>query len=97
MGRRGIVMWIIIGMVAGGVAKLIMTGRSGRDYRDHSARHRRRHPRGFLGAMVGLGGGAAGLIGSIITPMILLDLYQTVGDSGQWFPFPFKNRCEPMK
>ncbi len=76
MEGRGIIMWIIIGLVAGGIAKLIMPGRD---------------PGGiivtillgiagsvvgrFLASMFGLGGGA-GLIGSIIGALILLALYR---------------------
>lgn len=76
--ERGILMWIIIGLVAGGIAKLIMPGKD---------------PGGFivtillgiagsilggwLGSMVfATGGGAAGLIGSIIGALILLGLYR---------------------
>lgn len=78
--ERGILMWIIIGLIAGGIAKLIMPGKD---------------PGGFivtillgiagsilggwLGAMLlGTGGGAAGLIGAIIGALILLGIYRMV-------------------
>jgi uncharacterized membrane protein YeaQ/YmgE (transglycosylase-associated protein family) len=71
-------MWIIIGLVAGGLAKLIMPGRD---------------PGGIIvtillgiagsvvggylgGILFGTGVGAAGLIGSIIGALILLGLYR---------------------
>jgi uncharacterized membrane protein YeaQ/YmgE (transglycosylase-associated protein family) len=71
-------MWIIIGLVAGGLAKLIMPGRD---------------PGGIIvtillgiagsivggylgGILFGTGVGAAGLIGSIIGALILLALYR---------------------
>ena len=78
MEGRGIIMWIIIGLVAGGIAKLIMPGRD---------------PGGIIvtillgiagsvvggylgGILFGTGVGAAGLIGSIIGALILLALYR---------------------
>ncbi len=78
MEGRGIIMWIIIGLVAGGLAKLIMPGRD---------------PGGIIvtillgiagsvvggylgGILFGTGVGAAGLIGSIIGALILLGLYR---------------------
>jgi uncharacterized membrane protein YeaQ/YmgE (transglycosylase-associated protein family) len=78
MEGRGIIMWIIIGLVAGGLAKLIMPGRD---------------PGGIIvtillgiagsivggylgGILFGTGVGAAGLIGSIIGALILLALYR---------------------
>lgn len=78
--ERGILMWIIIGLVAGGIAKLIMPGKD---------------PGGIIvtillgiagsvlggwlaSVILGSPGGAAGLIGSIIGAMILLAIYRLV-------------------
>lgn len=78
--ERGILMWIIIGLIAGGIAKLIMPGKD---------------PGGFIvtillgiagsilggwlgGVLLGTGGGAAGLIGAIIGALILLGIYRMV-------------------
>jgi uncharacterized membrane protein YeaQ/YmgE (transglycosylase-associated protein family) len=77
---RGILGWIIIGLVAGGIAKLIMPGKD---------------PGGIIvtiiigiagsilggflgGVLLGTSGAAAGLIGSIIGALILLALYRMV-------------------
>jgi uncharacterized membrane protein YeaQ/YmgE (transglycosylase-associated protein family) len=78
--ERGILAWLIIGLVAGGIAKLIMPGKD---------------PGGLIvtiiigilgsivggwigGILLGTGGGAAGLVGSIIGAIILLALYRLV-------------------
>jgi uncharacterized membrane protein YeaQ/YmgE (transglycosylase-associated protein family) len=71
---RGIIMWVIVGLIAGGLAKLIMPGRD---------------PGGIIvtillgiaGSLVGgfiFGSGAAGLIGSVIGAIILLAIYRFV-------------------
>ena len=76
---RGILMWIIVGLIAGALAKLIMPGKD---------------PGGIIvtillgigGSIIGgwlaamlLGGtGPAGLIGSIIGALILLAIYRAV-------------------
>lgn len=76
--ERGILIWIVVGLVAGGLAKLIMPGKD---------------PGGIIvtillgigGSILGgwlatllLGGagGPAGLIGSIIGALILLGIYR---------------------
>jgi uncharacterized membrane protein YeaQ/YmgE (transglycosylase-associated protein family) len=75
--ERGILMWIIIGLIAGAIAKLIMPGQD---------------PGGILVTMLlGIGGsivggwlaslltsrqGPSGIIGSIIGALILLGIYR---------------------
>jgi uncharacterized membrane protein YeaQ/YmgE (transglycosylase-associated protein family) len=70
-------MWIIIGLVAGGLAKLIMPGRDpGGIIVTILLGIAGSVVGGFVGGMLGMGGGAAGLIGSIIGALILLALYR---------------------
>ncbi len=77
MEGRGIIMWIIIGLVAGGLAKLIMPGRDpGGIIVTILLGIAGSVVGGFVGGMLGMGGGAAGLIGSIIGALILLALYR---------------------
>jgi uncharacterized membrane protein YeaQ/YmgE (transglycosylase-associated protein family) len=84
--ERGILMWIIVGLIAGAVAKLIMPGKD---------------PGGIIVTiLVGIGGsilggwlatvilgattGPAGLIGSVIGALILLGIYRAfVGRRGR--------------
>lgn len=77
--ERGILAWIIIGLIAGALAKLIMPGKD---------------PGGIIvtiilgiagsvvgGAvadMLGADGGPAGLIGSVIGALILLAIYRII-------------------
>lgn len=77
--ERGILGWIIVGLIAGALAKLIMPGKD---------------PGGIivtiilgiagsvlgggLANMLGADGGPAGLIGSIIGALILLAIYRVV-------------------
>lgn len=78
--ERGILLWIIIGLLAGGIAKLLMPGKD---------------PGGFIvtillgiagsilggwlgSTLLGAEGGGAGLIGSIIGALILLGIYRMV-------------------
>jgi uncharacterized membrane protein YeaQ/YmgE (transglycosylase-associated protein family) len=77
---RGILMWIIIGLVAGGIAKLIMPGKDpGGIIVTVIIGIAGSILGGWLGAvLLGTGGGAAGLIGSIIGAIILLALYRLV-------------------
>lgn len=76
--ERGILMWIIIGLVAGALAKLIMPGKDpGGIIVTILLGIGGSIVGGWLGAMLlGTGGGAAGLIGSIIGALILLGLYR---------------------
>ncbi len=78
MEGRGIIMWIIIGLVAGGLAKLIMPGRDpGGIIVTILLGIAGSVVGGYLGGMLfGTGVGAAGLIGSIIGALILLGLYR---------------------
>lgn len=71
-------MWIIIGLVAGGIAKLIMPGKDpGGIIVTILLGIAGSIVGGFLAAMLlGGAGGAAGLIGSIIGALILLALYR---------------------
>lgn len=82
--ERGILMWIIVGLVAGGIAKLIMPGRDpGGCIVTILLGIAGSILGGWLGAMVGLGGGAAGLIGSIIGALVILAIYRAfVGRRG---------------
>ena len=77
---RGILMWIIIGLVAVGIAKLIMPGKDpGGIIVTIIIGILGSILGGWLGAMLlGTGGGAAGLLGSIIGAIILLALYRLV-------------------
>ncbi len=77
--ERGILMWIIVGLIAGALAKLIMPGKD---------------PGGIIVTiLLGIGGsiiggwlaaillgsaGPAGLIGSVIGALILLAIYRAV-------------------
>jgi uncharacterized membrane protein YeaQ/YmgE (transglycosylase-associated protein family) len=78
--ERGILMWIIVGLIAGALAKLIMPGDD---------------PGGFIvtillgiggsilggwlaSALLGAAAGPAGIIGSIVGALILLAIYRMV-------------------
>jgi uncharacterized membrane protein YeaQ/YmgE (transglycosylase-associated protein family) len=76
---RGILAWVIIGLIAGGIAKLIMPGRDpGGIFITIILGIAGSILGGWLGGLLGAGVGAAGLIGSVIGAMILLALYRLV-------------------
>jgi uncharacterized membrane protein YeaQ/YmgE (transglycosylase-associated protein family) len=77
---RGILSWIIIGLVAGGIAKLIMPGKDpGGVIVTIIIGIAGSIVGGWLGAvLLGMGGGAAGLLGSVIGAILLLALYRLV-------------------
>ena len=78
--ERGILMWILVGLVAGGIAKLIMPGKDpGGCIVTIILGIAGSILGGWLGAMLlGTGGGAAGLIGSIIGALVLLLIYRAI-------------------
>jgi uncharacterized membrane protein YeaQ/YmgE (transglycosylase-associated protein family) len=76
--ERGILMWIVVGLIAGALAKVIMPGRD---------------PGGFIvtillgiggsilggwlaGALFGATGGPAGILGSVAGALVLLGVYR---------------------
>jgi uncharacterized membrane protein YeaQ/YmgE (transglycosylase-associated protein family) len=76
----GILWWVIIGLIAGAVAKLIMPGKDpGGIFITIILGMAGSILGGFLGRIaLGTAGGTAGLIGSVIGAMILLALYRLV-------------------
>jgi len=79
----GIIVWIIIGLIAGALGKLIMPGDDPGDHSYHSHRDRRCLCRGFITQnLLGMGGG--GFIWTIIVAtlgaIILLALYRLVAN-----------------
>jgi uncharacterized membrane protein YeaQ/YmgE (transglycosylase-associated protein family) len=78
--ERGILAWIIIGLVAGAIAKLLMPGKDpGGIFVTIILGIAGSILGGWLAAMLlGSGAGAAGLIGSVIGALILLGIYRMV-------------------
>ncbi len=78
----GILGWIVIGLLAGAIAKLLMPGKGpGRLHHHHPARHRRR-PAGRLPGQDRSAGmtrdEAAGFIAAIVGAFLLLLIYRLV-------------------
>ncbi len=77
--ERGILMWIIVGLIAGALAKLIMPGKDpGGIIVTILLGIGGSIIGGWLAAIIVGGAGPAGLIGSIIGAIILLAIYRAV-------------------
>lgn len=73
----GILWWIIVGLIAGALAKLIMPGKDpGGCIITMLLGIAGSVLGGFLGGLVGLSGGPAGIIGATIGALILLAIYR---------------------
>jgi uncharacterized membrane protein YeaQ/YmgE (transglycosylase-associated protein family) len=77
--ERGILMWLIVGLIAGAIAKLIMPGKDpGGIIVTIVLGIAGSVVGGWLGAMLLGGTGPAGLIGSVVGALILLAIYRAV-------------------
>ncbi len=80
----GIIAWIVLGLIAGALAKLLMPGKDGGGWIMTMALGiAGAFVGGFLGAQLGIGGGATGInVGSIVTAtagaFVLLLLYRVI-------------------
>jgi uncharacterized membrane protein YeaQ/YmgE (transglycosylase-associated protein family) len=73
----GILWWLVVGLIAGGLAKLIMPGEDpGGCLVTILLGIAGSLLGGFLGGLVGLGDGPAGIIGATIGALILLAIYR---------------------